>query len=118
MYHANVCANYYNRVKFADKLDDMTLTTVSHSIFMEADKHMIEEFQEPTEAMRMLRAKFRYPAKDPAPNAFKDTRTELEKLQSILRTTSQILEFCPKHSCCFFLCLALLYLEAWFLMWV
>ena len=40
----------------------------------------------------MLCAKFRYPARDPPPNAFRDTRTELEKLQSILRTTSQILD--------------------------
>ena len=79
---------------------------------MDTDRHMIQEFQalqalsdphqKPSlkiqqseaqkEATRMLRAKFRYPAKDPAPNAFKDTRTELEKLQSILRTTSQILD--------------------------
>ena len=87
MYHANVCANYYNRVKFANKLDDITLTTVLHSIFMEAENDMIKEFQEPTEAMRMLRAKFRYPM---IPTA-KEARTAIEKLQLILKTTSQTL---------------------------
>ena len=47
---------------------------------MEADKHMIEEFQEPTEAMRMPREKFRYPM---TPNA-KEARTAIEKLQLII----------------------------------
>ena len=69
MYHANVCANYYNRVKFADKLDDKTLTTVSHSIFMEADKNMIEEL---------------------IPTA-REARTAIERLQLIQKTTSQTL---------------------------
>ena len=86
-------------VEFADDLDDITFTTDLYSISMDTDRHMIQEFQalqalsdphqKPSlkiqqseakkEATRMLRAKFRYPAKDPAPNAFKDTRTELEK---------------------------------------
>ena len=39
-----------------------------------------------------MRQKFCYPKDDPQPNIFKDTRTELEKIQSILRTTSQILD--------------------------
>ena len=43
------------------------------------------------EALKTLRQKFRYPRDDPLPNTFKDTRTELEIIQSILRTTSQIL---------------------------
>ncbi len=54
---------------------------------MEADKHMIEEFQEQTEAMRMLREKFRYPTNPTA----KESRTAIEKLQLILKTTSQTL---------------------------
>ena len=44
------------------------------------------------EALKTLRRKFRYPTVDPQPNIFKDQRTELEKVQSILRTTSQILD--------------------------
>ena len=36
--------------------------------------------------------KFRYPSVDPEPNFYKDTRTELQKMESILRTTSQILD--------------------------
>ena len=36
--------------------------------------------------------KFRYPTSDPEPNLYKDTRTELQKIESILRTTSQILD--------------------------
>ena len=36
--------------------------------------------------------KFRYPSSDPEPNFYKDTRTELQKIESILRTTSQILD--------------------------
>ena len=36
--------------------------------------------------------KFRYPSTDPEPNFYKDTRTELQKMESILRTTSQILD--------------------------
>ena len=36
--------------------------------------------------------KFRYPAVDPDPNIYRDTRTELQKMESILRTTSQILD--------------------------
>ena len=54
---------------------------------MEADKDMIKEFQEQTEAMRMLRAKFRYPM---IPTA-KEARTAIERLQLILKTTSQTL---------------------------
>ena len=36
--------------------------------------------------------KFRYPSADTEPNFYKDTRTELQKMESILRTTSQILD--------------------------
>jgi len=54
---------------------------------MEADKDMIKEFQEQTEAMRMLRAKFRYPMNP----TVKEARTAIEKLQLILKTTSQTL---------------------------
>ena len=36
--------------------------------------------------------KFRYPSTDPEPNFYKDTWTELQKIESILRTTSQILD--------------------------
>ena len=69
MYHTNICANYYNRVKFADKLDVKTLTTISHSIFMEADKNMIEEL---------------------IPTA-REARTAIERLQLIQKTTPQTL---------------------------
>ena len=44
------------------------------------------------EALKTLRQKLRYPKDDPQPNIFQDTRSELEKVQSILRTTSQILD--------------------------
>ena len=43
-------------------------------------------------ATRRLKDKFRYPGVDSAPNSYKDNRNELEKIQSILRTTSQILD--------------------------
>jgi hypothetical protein len=54
---------------------------------VETDQDMIKEFQEQTEAMRMLRAKFRYPMNPTA----KEARTAIEKLQLILKTTSQTL---------------------------
>ena len=44
------------------------------------------------DATRWLKAKFRYPTRDPQPNIVQDKRTELEKIQSILRITSQILD--------------------------
>ena len=44
------------------------------------------------DATRLLKAKFKYPTRDPQPNTVQDKRTELEKIQSILRITSQILD--------------------------
>ena len=44
------------------------------------------------EATKLLRQKLRYPSVDPEPNMFKDNRTELQKIESILRTTSQTLD--------------------------
>ena len=43
-------------------------------------------------ATKLLRQKFRYPSIDPEPNIFNDNRRELQKIESILRTTSQILD--------------------------
>ena len=42
------------------------------------------------DAMKLLKQKFKYSSVNPEPNFFKDTRTELQKIESILRTTSQI----------------------------
>jgi hypothetical protein len=44
------------------------------------------------DATKLLKTKFRYPTRDPQPNVVQDKRTELEKIQSILRITSQILD--------------------------
>ena len=99
-------------MEFTDTFDNIALTSDLYSVSLDTDSDIIREFpilqaatdpgQKPSlkpqqteaqkEATRMLRAKFRYPACDPPPNAFRDTRTELEKLQSILRTTAQILD--------------------------
>ena len=43
-------------------------------------------------ATRLQRDKFSYLGKDPLPNEFQDKRNEIEKIESILRTTSQILD--------------------------
>ena len=51
-----------------------------------------EQSEAQKEAIRLLRQKFKYPAQDPPPNDFQDTRTELQKIQSILRISSQILD--------------------------
>ena len=51
-----------------------------------------EQSEAQKEAIRLLRQKFKYPAQDPPPNKFQDTRSELEKIQSILRISSQILD--------------------------
>jgi hypothetical protein len=51
-----------------------------------------EQTEAQKEATRLLRQKFKYPAQDPPPNDFQDTRTELQKIQSILRISSQILD--------------------------
>ena len=51
-----------------------------------------EQSEAQKEATRLLRQKFKYPAQDPPPNDFQDTRTELQKIQSILRISSQILD--------------------------
>ena len=51
-----------------------------------------EQSEAQKEAIRLLRQKFKYPAQDPPPNKFQDTRSELQKIQSILRISSQILD--------------------------
>ena len=51
-----------------------------------------EQTEAQKDATRLLKAKFRYPTRDPQPNIVQDKRTELEKIQSILRITSQILD--------------------------
>ena len=38
-----------------------------------------------------VKAKFRYPSKDPLPNLIEDTQTDSEKVSDILRIWSQIL---------------------------
>ena len=38
-----------------------------------------------------VKAKFKYPSKDPLPNLIEDTRTDSEKVSDILRIWSQIL---------------------------
>ena len=53
-------------------------------------KHKQTDAQQ--EATKLLRMKFRYPTSDLDSNFYRDTRTELQKIESILRTTYQILD--------------------------
>ena len=87
------------------------LTSDQYSIDINNDDHICDEFpvlradttqtqasskpeqsEAQKEAIRLLRQKFKYPSQDPPPNKFQDTRTEREKIESILRTSSQILD--------------------------
>ena len=58
----------------------------------QASKTKPEQTEAQKEAVRLLRQKFKYPNRDPPPNTFQDTRTEREKVESILRISSQILD--------------------------
>ena len=51
-----------------------------------------EQSEAQKEAIRLLRLKFKYPSQDLPPNKFQDTRTEREKIESIFRISSQILD--------------------------
>ena len=65
-----------------------------HAAAAPSSAHSIKNQQTDAQkqATKLLRQKFRYPSVDPEPNMFKDNRTELQKIESILRTTSQILD--------------------------
>ena len=74
-------------------LTDSTLTTefpILHASTAPSAAHTIKPQQTyaQKEATKLLRMKFRYPTSDPEPNFYKDTRTELQKIESILRKTS------------------------------
>ena len=43
-------------------------------------------------ALSQLRRKLKYPTHDPAPNLFQDTRTDLEKIQDIIKVSASLLE--------------------------
>ena len=78
-------------------LTDLTLTTefpILHAAAAPSSAHTIKNQQTDAQrqATKLLRQKFKYPSPDPEPNIFRDTRTELQKIESILRTTSQILD--------------------------
>ena len=80
-----------------DSLVDSTLTNefpILHAAASPSSAKYIkqEQTEAQKEATKQLRMKFRYPAVDPDPNIYRDTRTELQKMESILRTTSQILD--------------------------
>ena len=87
------------------------LTSDQYSIDINNDDHICDEFpvlradttqtqasskpeqsEAQKEVVRLLRLKFKYPSQDPPPNKFQDTRTEREKVESILRISSQILD--------------------------
>ena len=90
----------------------MPLTSDIYMLDAEEDEYILQEFpvlqassalekkpvlklqqtEAQKDATRLLKAKFRYPTRDPQPNAVQEKRTELEKIQSILRVTSQILD--------------------------
>ena len=96
----------------SEDLTSTPLTADLNSIDIDNDDHILDEFpalkagtapiqaskakpeqsEAQKEAVRLLRQKFKYPSKDPPPNTFQDTRTEQEKVESILRMTSQILD--------------------------
>ena len=78
-------------------LTDLTLTTefpILHAAAAPSSAHTIKNQQTDAQrqATKLLRQKFKYPSPDPEPNIFRDSRTELQKIESILRTTSQILD--------------------------
>ena len=80
-----------------ESLTDCALTNefpILHASVTPASAKYIKQEQTDAqkEATKQLRMKFRYPSVDPEPNFYKDTRTELQKMESILRTTSQILD--------------------------
>ena len=67
---------------------------ILHAAAAPSSAHTIKNQQTDAQrqATKLLRQKFKYPTSDPEPNLYRDTRTELQKIESILRTTSQILD--------------------------
>jgi hypothetical protein len=110
--YINTSSNYSNLIEFNDNYDTTPLTSDIYTLDAEEEKYFLQEFpvlqassvpeskpvlklqqtEAQKDATKLLKAKFRYPTRDPQPNVVQDNRTELEKIQSILRTTSQILD--------------------------
>ena len=96
--------------EFINETDSLPLTLDTYSIDVSTDNDFLDEFpalqahtnpsqekkpaktEAQKEALRVLRSKFRYPTTDPGPNIYKDTRTELEKVESIIQIASQVLD--------------------------
>ena len=62
----------------------------------ELDQPSLGEYDLPAKELQVLtsntaKAKFKYPTRDPAESELTDNRTEKEKLQDILRISSQVL---------------------------
>jgi hypothetical protein len=110
--YINTSSNYPNLIEFNDDYDTMPLTSDIYTLDVEEEDYILQEFpvlqassvpeskpvlklqqtEAQKDATKLLKAKFRYPTRDPQPNVVQDKRTELEKIHFILRITSQILD--------------------------
>ena len=99
---------HFDPTEISDDLTSTPLTDDLYSLDINNDDHILAEFpvlradsvpsqaskakpeqtEAQKEALKLLRQKFKYPHRDPPPNQFQDTRTEKEKVESILRDPS------------------------------